>query len=109
MITLINKATTIGESDGVSITQSQEEGQINHSFQVIATGNPTAVTIQIDGTLDGTNYSELLTHDLTSSEITAQIAIIHLINKTVPRIKAIINTLDGGTNPTVSVYYFKGR
>jgi len=108
MITLIDEATTTGESQGTSITQSQDTGQDTHSFQVVTTGSPTAVTIQILGTLDGSNYSELFEHTLTSTEIANGISMFHLIRKAVPKIKVNISTLTGGVSPTVSVYYFKG-
>jgi len=108
MITLIQDATAIGESEPTSIISGSDTGQDIHSFQVATLGSPTAVTISILGTIDGTNYSCLLQHELSADEITDGLAMFHLINKPVPRIKASVDVLTGGVSPEVSVYYFKG-
>jgi len=108
MIDLIKDATTIGESESISIVSGSNTGQDIHSFQVSTLGSPTAVTVSILGTIDGSNYSCLLQHALSADEIAAGSALFHLINKPVPSIKASIDVLTGGVSPTVSVYYFKG-
>ena len=108
MITLIDGAVAVGESEKITITQSQDTGQEAHSFQVSTTGSPTAVVVSILGSIDGVNFTCILRHPFNKKEITAGTALFHLVNKPVPTIKAKIETLTGGVSPTVSVYYFKG-
>jgi hypothetical protein len=108
MITLIKDATTTGTSQGVSVVSGSDTGHDIHSFQAVFTGSPTALTLSILGTIDSVNYNCLLSHTMTSEEITDGTALFHLINKTVPKIKVSIDTLTGGVSPQVSVYYFKG-
>jgi len=108
MITLTKEAEAIGVSESTVIVQGAETGQTEHSFQVVTSGSPTAVTIQIEGTINGNDYQCLFEHILTTAELTAGTALIHLINKTVPKIRVRIIKLDGGVSPLLSVYYFKG-
>ena len=108
MITLIQNIPIVGQSEAISIVSGSNTGQDIHSFQISTLGSPTAVTISILGTIDGLNYNCLLQHTLTAEELTNGSALIHLINKPVPLIKARIDVLSGGVSPTVSVYYFKG-
>jgi len=108
MIILIQDATSVGESEKISIIPGSDTGQVEHSFQVVSTGSPTALTFSIVGSIDGVNFSQLLQHSFTADEITAGSAIVHLVNKAMPQIKASIDVLTGGVAPTVSAYYFKG-
>jgi hypothetical protein len=108
MITLIKDAGTTGESQGTSVVSGSDTGHDIHSFQVVFTGSPSILILSILGTIDGNNYNCLLTHTMAEEELTDGIAMFHLVNKTVPKIKVSIDTLTGGASPEVSVYYFKG-
>lgn len=108
MITLIENATVVGESAGISIVPGAETGQVEHSFQIEFTGSPAALTFSIKGTISGVSYTQLFQHELTATELAAGTAIVHLVNKSLPKIKCSIDVLTGGTSPQVSVYYFKG-
>lgn len=102
MITIINAATQVGESEPITITLGSEKGQTAHSFQIVSTGSPTSITISVHGSIDGLNFTNLLTHTLGQNDI------IHLVNKATPKIKVSIDDITGGVSPEVSVYYFKG-
>ena len=108
MITLIKDATLVGESEPISIAPGENTGQETHSFQIETTGSPSSVTVSINGTIGGSSYNQLLQHVMTAEELAAGSAVIHLVNKPMPLIKASIDALTGGATPTVSVYYFKG-
>jgi len=108
MITLVKDAASTGTSESTVIISGADTGQTEHSFQIVTNGSPSAVTIQIEGTIEGTNYQCLLQHILTVAELTEGTALIHLINKTIPKIRVKITKLEGGVSPEVSVYYFKG-
>ena len=109
MITLINNATTIGQGEGTTIGWGKDEANTTHTFQITCNGSPSRVKVQIQGTIDGTNYACILEHEMTAEELANDTAIFHLINKPVPKIRASITELSGGVSPTVSVYYYKGE
>ena len=108
MITLVKDADSIGASEATTIIYGNDTGQTEHSFQIVTSGSPTAVTIEIEGSIDGDNFQCVLEHTLIAGELVAGHAMIHLINKTLPRVRVNITKLEGGVLPTVTVYYFKG-
>ena len=108
MITLVKDAIGVGESEGITIVPGSETGQDKHSFQIDTIGSPTNVIVSVLGTITGSKYEQLLQHTFTTDELASGSAIIHLINKPMPRIKVSIDALDGGMSPLISVYYFKG-
>ena len=73
-----------------------------HSVQVNVTGAPTAVTVALEGSLDGVTWFQFAEHVLTSGEIADQAAMFHVINKPSPRLRPNLTALAGGTEPTVS-------
>lgn len=108
MITIIKDATSIGESQGLTIVDGKDTGQDIHSFQISTTGSPTAVTISVLASIDGTDYNCIAKHVMSEKEITNGTALFHIVNKPIPKLKVSIDKLDGGLSPAVSVYYFKG-
>ena len=108
MITLIKDATTTGTSEAQTIIKDQDEGHAWHSVQVEFTGSPTALVVAIDGSITSNSFQELAEHTVSASELTAGTAIFHILNKSLPVIRANIVTLTGGVSPTVSIYYLKG-
>jgi len=65
----------------------------------------TAVTVALEGSLDGTTYAALASHALVAAEISAEAAIFHVIDKPVRYVRANLTTLTGGTDPTITVKY----
>lgn len=108
MITLVKDAETIGESETTTIISGSDTGHEIHTFQANTNGSPTAVTLSIHGSVDGSKFKCLLQHEFLAQEIEAGAALFHLINKPLPVIKVSIDKLEGGISPQVSVYYFKG-
>jgi len=74
-----------------------------HAYQVNLTGAPTAVTIAIEGSLDGLIWHELVEHVFDSGELTATSALFTFADKPVTFIRANLTTLTAGTAPTVTV------
>jgi len=109
MIILIKDATAIGESEKYTVGWGKEEANATHSFQVSTNGSPTELTIEIDGTINGEDFTCIAKHVLTQSELLNNTAIFHVVNKPVPVIKAKITALSGGLSPEISVYYYKGK
>lgn len=94
-------STTTGASEALTFRKIVKD----HTVQMTTTGAPTAVTVDLEGSLDGTTFEQLATHDFTGAEITAQSAMFHVVDKPVRYIRTNITTLTGGTSPTVTVLY----
>ena len=101
--TLLNAATATGAG------AAQYTGSIPamHTVQVTMGGTvvATAVTVDLEGSLDGEFWQALASHALTAGEITAEGAIFHVVNAPTKYVRANLTTLTGGTAPTITVLY----
>jgi len=101
--TLLNAATATGAGN------TQKVGQIpaSHTVQATMGGTvvATAVTVDLEGSLDDTTWVQLARHAFDAGEITAEAAIFHVIDKPIKYVRANLITLTGGTSPTVTVKY----
>lgn len=70
------------------------------TVQVIATGSPAAVDVELEGSLDGTNYSALATHS-----VSLPADIFHVAGKPVTHVRGKLTNLSGGTSPTVTMLF----
>ena len=75
------------------------------SVQISGTFGASAATIDLQGSIDGTNYYTL--HDPFSNLITSSSADLWAITEAVPYIKPIISGGDGTTDITVSLFLKK--
>ena len=50
-------------------------------------------------------FFELASHAFSGAEITAQAAMFHVVDKPVRFVKVDLDTLTGGTSPTVTIHY----
>lgn len=75
-----------------------------HSIQVLGGGTAvaTAVTVKLEGSLDGTNWAGILTWTLGAQ---AYKDIVSLANFPVVYVRGNLTVLTGGTAPTVTVLY----
>jgi len=74
------------------------------TFQGIISGNPTAVTLLIEGSLNNTLFHELVTHQFTEEELAHGGAMFHLVNKPSSTIRVTVAELSGGTDPRIDIY-----
>lgn len=109
MITLIKDATIPGVSEPFTVGWGKDESNTAHTFQASFIGSPTSLKVEIEGSIDGSNFACIVAHELSLDELAKGNAIFHLINKPVPVIRARISALEGGVSPAVSVYYYKGE
>jgi len=72
------------------------------TYQVVGTGTLTAVTVDIEGSIDGETYFQIGQHVLTAGQLTAKKAMFHIAGKPVKSWLANITTLNG-TNPVITV------
>ncbi|MCK4870762.1 MAG: hypothetical protein KAS93_06605 [Gammaproteobacteria bacterium] len=95
-VELLKAATSTGTGDSVTSVHPEQEDK---SFQVVVTGGPTQVTVDIEGSINGgVSYDQLLRHD-----VTADGNLFHMNGKPVTSIRANLITLTGGTSPTVTL------
>jgi len=74
------------------------------TFQAVVSGNPTAATLLIEGSLDNNLFHELVTHQFTEEDLAHGGVMFHLVNKPVSTIQITVAELSGGTNPRMDVY-----
>ncbi len=98
---LLDGVTATGESESVAFTKLVKD----HTIQVIVTGTPSGVTVDLEGSLDDTTFFQLATHAFSGGEITAQKAMFHVENKVIKNVRLNLTALSGGTAPTVTAIY----
>jgi len=96
--------------DAVTATGSGSAFRINalvktHTIQATITGAPTAVTVDLEGSVDNVTFFQLATHVFTAGELTAQGAMFHVVDKVVRFVRLNLTTLTAGTSPTVTGLY----
>ena len=71
-----------------------------HTLQVDTTGSPSAATLQLEGSLDGTTWTALSpAMDVSSSTM------FHVLDAAVAFVRSNLVTLTGGSSPTVTARY----
>ena len=98
---LLDAATATGEGAAFETGKPLS----THTVAVKTTGAPTAVVIDLEGSLDDITYHQLAQHTFIAAEITAEAAMFHVSNKPVNYVRANLITLTAGTAPTVTVEY----
>ena len=102
-VKLLDAATATGAS-GAWATHS---GPSNHSVQVVITGAPTAVTVDLEISLDGSIWVSAASHVMSAGELTATQALFHVVDKPSWNVRVNVVTLTAGTAPTVTVVYMQ--
>ena len=100
-LVLLNAVT----ATGASLAKEFSRLVNNHVMQVTITGAPSAVTVTLEGSLDGTTFVTIGTHAFSAGELTATKAMFFDIDKPLLFVKANLTVLTAGTAPTVTVTY----
>ena len=95
-IRLLNSVTTTGVGSSYSV----RKGILDHTVQATWTGNPTAVRINLEGSLDNSTFYQLATHNCQPEEITNQSTMFHVTSKMVDFVRLNLETFTGGTSLT---------
>ena len=74
----------------------------NVAVQTILTGDPTAVTVDVEGSLDGSNWGLVESHDFSAGELTALSQLFYVVDKPMPFIRINISTATFTTSGTVT-------
>ena len=105
--TLLNAAT----ATGAGAAQRTFSIPTHHTVVASMGGSvvATAVTVALEGSLIGGSTNKdwftLASHVFTAAEITAEAAMFHIADKPTKFVRANLETLSGGTAPTVTVLY----
>lgn len=100
-------ATLIKNQSADATSPSLLSESTNHSVQFFWTnagGSVTALDVDLEGSLDGTNWSVLASHAATAGEITAKKGMFHVLSKPVTYVRVVADITDSGTT-TYSVVY----
>lgn len=74
------------------------------TVQISITGAPSAVTVTLEGSIDGHNWDIVDTHIMSAGELTALGAIYGVADTPLKYRRLNLTTLTGGTAPTVTGY-----
>lgn len=83
---------------GAGGTITLERALSNFTVQTVVTGGPTAVSLKLQGSLDGSNWSDLATSTSTTGDQQ------YVVDKPQKYLRANLGTLTGGASPKVTVY-----
>ncbi len=73
------------------------------TFYTSVTGAPTAVRVEVQGSIDSTNFFTLACHDFSVADIAAGKSMFHITEKPCMQMKVKVSKLTGGTNPTITM------
>lgn len=90
--TSLNAATAVGAGS----SRDLEGSFTNHTMVVTATGNPTQVTVALEGSLDGSNWLAI------GGGVNCVPPLAIGNSRTVRYVRANLTALVGGTSPTVT-------
>ena len=98
---LLNAATATGVGTAKDFSRLIDK----HALQVTTTGDPTAVTVTLEGSLDGTNFFTVGTHAFVAADITADGAMFFDVDSPCLHVRVNLTVLTAGTAPTVTAIY----
>ena len=109
--TLLNAAVATGAGSSFYTGSIPAMHTVQATMGILSGGTlATAVTVDLEGSLDDTFWQALDSHTFTAGEITAEGAIWHIVNAPARYVRANITTLtDTATDPTVTVKYVQAR
>ena len=76
-----------------------------HVIQVDITGGPSAVTVLLEGSLNGTDFGIIGTHAFTAADLTNTTAIFFDSDSPCLHVRVNLSVLTGGSTPTVTAIY----
>ncbi len=97
-LTILNKVSSVGRSDSFELPRVFK----NYAWEIIVEGSPDNVEVDLEGSIDGENWFIIDTSYTTSKEVR------YVSDKQIAYVKANLITLEGGSNPTVTVIFRGG-
>ena len=100
-VKLLNAVTSTGASGSWPLRMGVKE----HTVQATFTGDPTAVSIILEGSLDEQTWYQLAIHNALGDDLVNQQTMFHVTSKLVNAVRINLSTLTGGSSPTVTALY----
>jgi hypothetical protein len=94
------KSLSAATGTGAGAAQNWGAVRSNHALQVNLTGAPSAVNVNLEGSLDGVNWTTIGAWAIAGGQTTGQT--VWFTGKAAIFTRANLSTLTGGTTPTVS-------
>lgn len=101
-IKLLSAATATGAGAAYAIPMGATHFQVR--VKVTTSVSLTALTIALEGFVEGSTYAALATHVFDASEVTALGAVFHVTDKLANNIRANITTLTESGTTTVDCW-----
>lgn len=92
----LNAATSTGPGGWPALNEPRSI----HTMQVSFTGSPTRVVVNLEGTVDGTNWKVFATFDTNAGNASGDV--ITISEQPLLNARANLTTLTGGSSPTVT-------
>ena len=105
---LLDGVDATGAGSSVSIVRNMVRVARDHTVSIIWTdtsGSITAMVIDLEGSINGSDFHVLATHTLTSAERTAKKAMFHVKEMAVSYVRANITTLTETGTHVIDVDY----
>lgn len=99
--TLLNAVTSTGVGPAKGLSRLIDK----HVLQVDITGGPSAVTVILEGSIDGNDFGIISTHAFSAADLTNTTAIFFDLDSPLLHIRLNLTVLSGGTAPTVTAIY----
>ncbi len=98
VFTSLNAATAVGAGDVAAIGGPAALGGVPRklSWEVRVTGAPTAMQVDLEGSLDNTNWYQIDTYNIVANTLR------QVVDKGAKFVRANLITLTAGTSPTVT-------
>jgi hypothetical protein len=108
-ITLLDGETSTGVGKTCDLVKDYggNNNPILNNFTVQAilggTANATAVSFNIEGSIDNDNWFIYANHTMSGADISSGKGMFHIANKPAGHLRCDLTDLAGGTNPTITV------
>ncbi len=100
-VKLLDGAINVGSSGSWAVRMKTR----NHTVQVTIMGVPSAVTVDLDGSLDNKTWLSLASYVLTAEDLTAATAMCHVVDKSVRYVRISLTSLVSGGGASVTALY----
>lgn len=98
---LLDGVGALGASESINVTNGQAAIQCTW----IDGTDVTAITLVLQGSLDGAAWFDIVTYVASAAEITANGFMFHVVNKIARNVRVNITTLTDAGTPAVTVLY----
>lgn len=93
---LLDAAAATGTSDSITLRKIPSK----YSMQLIVTGSPTTLVVDLEGSLNGTDFIAVV-----QSTATASGSMTFNVDEPIRYVRANVTAISGGTTPTVTVLF----